>query len=144
MATPNLDAHEETTRPGDRRRATLRFPILCLAGALSALACSSTTPEPKQPMADTEGAIRSAREVGADKNPAAKLRANLADEELTAAKNAVAGGDNARATSLVTRARADADLALALAREQSTLEEKQKAVEAATARANTTGQGAKP
>lgn len=104
-----------------------------------ALACARSWPEPKQPMAEAESASRSAREVGADSQPAAKLRVTLADEQIAEAKAAIAKGDNERATYLLVRARADAELALALAHEQNALSEKQKAVEkAATTRAATT------
>lgn len=115
------------------------FAVLPLA-----LGCGSSWPEPKQPMAEAESASRSAREVGADEQPAAKLRVTLADEQIAEAKAAIAKGDNERATYLLVRARADAELALALAHEQNALSEKQKAVEkSATTRAATTP-GAKP
>jgi uncharacterized protein DUF4398 len=94
-----------------------------------ALACGKSWPEPKQPMADAEAASRSAREVGADDQPAAKLKVALADEQIAEAKARIADGDNERATYLLIRANADAELALALAHEQKALEERQKAVE---------------
>lgn len=117
--------------------------FLFAATASCAVACGSSTPEPKQPMADAEAATRAAREVGAESEPGARLRAKLADEAIAQAKAAVARGDNDRATMLAIRAKADADLALALAREQTANVEKQKAVEASSARTKTT-QGAKP
>jgi hypothetical protein len=70
--------------------------------------------------------------VGAEAQPAAKLQAQLADEQIAAAKERIAEGDNERATFLVVRARADAELALALANEQKALDAKQKAVEQST------------
>ena len=54
-------------------------------------------PEPKQRMADTESAARSAREVGSDMQPNARLQVKLADEQLAAAKPLVAAGDMQRA-----------------------------------------------
>jgi hypothetical protein len=114
--------------------------ICGLAATSLALACSQSWPEPKQPLADAEAASRSANEVGAQAQPAAKLEAQLADEQIAAAKARIAKGDNERATYLVLRARADAELALALAREQKALDAKQKAQEQArsTEEANTT------
>jgi hypothetical protein len=106
--------------------------VWCLSAASLALGCSASWPEPKQPMADAEAASRSAREVGAEAQPAAKLQAQLADEQIAAAKERIAEGDNERATFLVVRARADAELALALANEQKALDAKQKAVEQST------------
>jgi len=90
-------------------------------------------------MAEAEAASRSAREVGADSQPAAKLKVTLADEQIAEAKARIAKGDNERATYLLVRARADAELALALAHEQNALNEKQKAVEqsSSTLEANT-------
>lgn len=84
-------------------------------------------PEPKQPLADAESAARSAREVGADARPDAKLYVHLADEQIVHAKALIADGDNDRARYVLLRARADAELALALAREQIAIGEKQKA-----------------
>jgi hypothetical protein len=100
-----------------------------LAATPLAWGCSQSWPEPKQPMADAEAASRSAQEVGASGQPAAKLQAKLADEQIAEAKSAVAKGDNERATYLIIRARADAELALALTREQNALNAKQKAIE---------------
>jgi parvulin-like peptidyl-prolyl isomerase len=103
--------------------------FLLLAAAPLAVACGSSIPEPKQPMADAVAATRSAREVGADSQPAAKLHVKLADEQIAKAQKEIADGENQRATYLLLRARADAELALALAREQNAVAEKQKAVE---------------
>jgi hypothetical protein len=108
------------------KRSILIGAMLPLAGA-----CGPSWPEPKQPLADAEAAARSAREVGADSQPAAKLKVTLAEEQIAAAKAQIAKGDNERATYLLTRARADAELALALAHEQRALEEKQQAAEKA-------------
>ncbi len=107
-------------------------------------ACGGGFPEPKQPMADAESASRSAREVGADSQPDAKLQAKLADEQIADAKKAVANGDNERATYLLLRARADAELALALAHEQNAITDKQKAIAESTATAEAVTPGATP
>jgi hypothetical protein len=80
-------------------------------------------------MADAESAQRSAREVGAETQPVAKLEVKLADEEIARAKSLVANGENRRADFVLQRARADAELALALTREQTALAEVQRATE---------------
>ena len=117
--------------------------ILLLAATPFAWACGVSFPPPTQPMADAESAARSAREVGADSQPAAKLQVKLADEQIAEAKTLMANGDNERASFVLLRARADAELALALAREQNALVDKQKAVEqSSTAISNLPG--AKP
>src|ERR1043166_7885746 len=116
----------------------LKLPLWILAAPLI-WGCAQSWPEPKQPMAEAEAAARSAHEVGADSQPAAKLRVTLAEEQIAAAKARIAMGDNEHATYLLMRARADAELALALAHEQTALNDKQKAVEQAssTLEANT-------
>jgi hypothetical protein len=110
------------------------------------VACAASMPEPKQPLADAESASRSAREVGAEAQPAARLHAKLADEEITEAKTLIASGDNERAGYVLLRARADAELALALAREQNAIGEKSKALATSSATLSnaTTVPGAKP
>jgi len=94
-------------------------------------------------MSDAEAASRSAREVGADSQPAAKLQVKLADEQIAEAKTLIANGDNDRASYVLLRARADAELALALAREQNALVDKQKAAEQSSATLTANVQGAK-
>jgi hypothetical protein len=103
--------------------------VWMLAAYPLALGCSSSFPEPKQPLADAEAAARSAREVGAESQPAAKLKVTLADEQIADAKASIEKDDNERATYQILRARADAELALALAHEQNALNAKQKAIE---------------
>lgn len=95
-------------------------------------------------MAEAEAASRSAREVGADSQPAAKLKVTLADEQIAEAKARIAQGDNERATYLLLRARADAELALALAHEQNALNDKQKAVEQSSTTLDANKQEATP
>jgi hypothetical protein len=95
-------------------------------------------------MADAESAARSAREVGADSQPAARLEVKLADEQIARAKILVTSGDNKRADLVLMRARADAELALALAREQNAGVDTQKAVEQSSATLTANTQGAKP
>jgi hypothetical protein len=107
--------------------------IAILIASPLAWGCSKSWPEPQTPMAEAEAASRSAREVGADAQPAAKLKVTLADEQIAEAKASIAKGDNERATYLVLRAKADAELALALAHEQAALEAKQKAVQQSSA-----------
>ena len=118
--------------------------ILLLAATPFAWACGASIPAPTQPMADAESASRSAREVGADNQPAAKLQVKLADDQIAEAKTLIANGENERASYVLLRARADAELALALAREQNALVEKQKAAEQSSATLNANTPGAKP
>jgi hypothetical protein len=119
------------------------FSIVAVAVAMMGPGCASFPP-PTQRMADAESAARSAREVGADAQPAARLQVKLADEQIAQAKILVTHGDNRRADFVLMRARADAELALALAREQSALVESQKASEQSTVTYNANTQGARP
>jgi hypothetical protein len=87
-----------------------------------AAACASAPP-PTERMASAEASVRAAREVGADRVPTAQLHVKLADEEIQKAKALSKNDDNDRADTMLQRASADAELALALAREDGTRSE---------------------
>jgi hypothetical protein len=94
------------------------FGVLVLAAAASAAAitaagCSSA---PLRTEKSTSG-IRAAEEVGAAGVPQAALHLQFAKEELAAAKQLSANGEGAKAQSMLLRAEADAELAVALSRE---------------------------
>lgn len=106
-------------------------------------ACGASFPPPTQRMADAESAERSAREVGANDEPAAQLSLKLAQEQIAQAKTAMADDDNALADSLLIRAKADAELAVARARERSARLAGQEAVsDSAAQKTLNAGQGA--
>ena len=102
------------------------------AGLLAAVAgCASTTP-PTERMEASAGAIRAAEEVGATKVPSASLYLQLAREESDRAKTLIANGSpegKSDASSLLQRAQADAELALALAHESDDRAAAQKAID---------------
>jgi hypothetical protein len=137
-----------------RRRAARRVAIpwrdhvkisfISIVGgvALLAVGCGASFPVPTQKLADAESANRSARELGADKKTAAQLNLKLADEEIEAAKAQIKAGDNRRADFILLRAKADAELALALAREHDAKVETVKAVDSSNAKQNATTNGA--
>lgn len=103
--------------------------LLCAAllGA-AATACGASFPVPTQRMADAESAERSAREMGAADQPGAQLHLKLAQEQIADAKASVAEGENEKADMMLVRAKADAELALALSRELAAKVELQRAV----------------
>lgn len=71
------------------------------------------------PLRTTEGAtsgIRAAEEAGAAKVPQASLHLQLAREELELARELAAKGEKEKAASMLLRAEADAELAVALSR----------------------------
>jgi hypothetical protein len=87
-----------------------------LFGFVTALGCA-TTPKPVEQLGQTEGAYRSAQEVGAQNVPQAALELKLAQEELTRANELMKDDRNEEAGQMLLRSRADAELALALTRE---------------------------
>ena len=106
-------------------------------------ACGGSIPPPTQRMADAQSAERSARELGANNVPAARLSLTLADEQISRGKTAMDDGDNERADGLLRRAKADAELAIAQAREAGAQVSGQAAVEeSATQKTTNTVQGA--
>lgn len=120
-----------------------RLMITTLAASLLATACGASYPAPQQKLADAEAAHRSARELGADKKTDAQLNLKLAEEEIASARSQMKAGENERAESTLLRARADAELALALAREHDAKNATGKAVEDANASQNARTNGAK-
>lgn len=106
-------------------------------------ACGASMPPPTQRMANAESAERSARELGANNQPDAKLSLSLAEEQRVQAQKAMSDGDNARADSLLIRSKADAELAIAQARENGAVVANQTAVdESAAQKATNASQGA--
>ncbi len=112
--------------------------ISMVGTALVVSGCGASFPVPAQKLADAESANRAARELGADKKTAAQLNLKLSDEEIEAAKVQMKAGDNQRAEYILLRARADAELALALAKEQDAKVETVKAVDTSNAKQNAT------
>lgn len=88
-----------------------------IAGLGIAAAACGGMPQPTERLVSAQAAIRGAKEVGVDKVPQAELHARLAQEQLEKAEKLIADGDNEQADRLLRRATADAELALAMARE---------------------------
>jgi len=104
-----------------------QFSSLVVCAAL-AVGCGSY-PAPTERVSSAEAAIRGAQEVGAGGIPAAALSVKLAQEEVQKAKQLMQDGDNKRAELILMRAQADAELALAQAREQQAKSEADKALD---------------
>jgi hypothetical protein len=106
-------------------------------------ACAGSIPPPTQRLADAQSSERSAREVGADKAPAAQLSLKLSQDQIAQAQKAMSDGDNERADALLIRARADSELALAQAREKTaSVDHKEAIADSADQKATNAGQGA--
>ena len=74
-------------------------------------------------------AIRAAEEVGASDVPSASLYLQLAKEELENAKGLASRGERERAESMLVRAQADGELAVALSRGDADKTEARQAIE---------------
>jgi hypothetical protein len=88
----------------------LLLPLSLLLGCASA-------PAPTERLTNSEAAIRGALEVEANTIPRAALHLKLAQEQVDKAKRYMEAEDNERAELALRRAQADAELAIALARE---------------------------
>lgn len=107
-------------------------------------ACGASYPVPTQRMADAQSAQRSAKELGAEKDPEAQLHLKLSEEQIAKANTILKDEDNRRADFMLIRAKADAELALAIAHAQVSKGEAQKAIDMANTRSDTNiNQGAR-
>ncbi|MGC4065778.1 MAG: DUF4398 domain-containing protein [Polyangiaceae bacterium] len=98
----------------------MRFLSGYVAAAAAAgllIGCGAAAPVPAEKVSQTEAAIRAASEVGAPSVPKAALHLKMANDQLQTAKGLIAEDSNEEATLALDRARVDAELALALAKE---------------------------
>lgn len=112
-----------------RMRFAAGTPILATGLALFLIACGSSMPPPADRLSSAEAAARSARELGADKEPKAQLHLKLASDEIEQAKKLMADGDNKRADLVLQRANADAELSVWITKEANAKGEAEKAQE---------------
>jgi poly-gamma-glutamate capsule biosynthesis protein CapA/YwtB (metallophosphatase superfamily) len=104
--------------------------MFAMAAATAAIAVGCASSPPLRTEASSSG-IRAAEEVGAAKVPQASLHLQLAKEELENAKRLAANDEKERAVSMLSRAEVDAELAVALSREDAERAEAQAAVDRA-------------
>ncbi len=102
---------------------------LAIGTVLFLVACGSSFPPPTDRLANAEAAARSARELGADREPKAALHLRLASEQIEQAKKLMNDGENRRADLVLQRAGSDAELAVMLAKENNAKAEAEKAQE---------------
>lgn len=110
-----------------RHLSKIAIPACAMAVA-AILAVGCTSAPPLRTEATTSG-IRAAEEVGAAKIPQASLHLQFAKEELELAKQLAAKGEKEQAASMLSRAEADAELAIALSRGDAEKSEARAAVE---------------
>lgn len=89
--------------------------------AFSAMGCAGTD-IPTRELARTEAAVRAADEVGAKGVPRAALHLKFANDSLALAQAYIKDGEEDLARGALERATYDAEVALALAREEQTRE----------------------
>lgn len=95
--------------------------------APTAVGCGGMPP-PNDQLAASQAAIRAAEEVGGNSDPRAALHLKLAREQLEQAKALIQDDDNEAAERLLKRAEADAELALAIAKQRNTQAEAEEAM----------------
>ena len=98
-----------------RHVSKIRF-MVCAAAVVATAIIAGCASAPLRTTEATTSGIRAAEEVGAAKVPQASLHLQLAREELELARKLAAKGDKEEAASMLLRAEADAELAVALSR----------------------------
>ncbi len=84
---------------------------------LAALSRCASAPVTTEKLATTEAPVRAAAELGATRVPEAALELKLAQDQIELAKQFLRDGNKQRADMILLRAQADAELAIALAKE---------------------------
>jgi hypothetical protein len=95
----------------------MKLSLVMVALTAAALAACGSSPPPTARYASASASVRAAHEVGAEKVPDAQLHLQMAEDQLNQAKRMIQDGDNDKASWILSRAQADADLAVGLARE---------------------------
>ena len=88
---------------------------LAIVGVVGLPGCTSS-PVPHAKVASSEAAIRAAHETGSRDVPQAALHLKLAEEQLEQAKRLIRNDEAERASYVLSRAEADAELAIVLSR----------------------------
>jgi hypothetical protein len=105
-----------------------RIVVISVLGALGVVACASN-PVPPAKVTDTQAAISAADAVGANNNPRAALHMKLAREQLQQGEALLRDGEDEEGRLVIDRARIDAELALALTREEQAKREARNSME---------------
>ncbi len=120
--TVSLPTKKATTKRAANAAAVgLSLAMISIGGALGVGCVTRNYPSPTR-IASSEAAIRSARDLGADRIPDAAVHLELAERQLDQAHRYIDEGDDNNARWMLVRADADAHLALALTREARTRE----------------------
>lgn len=107
----------------------IRFNTVFAFAVLVFLVACGGAPSPDRELVAAEAAIRGAQEIGAPSIPDASLHLRLAERQVDKAKALMRDGNNGRATLMLMRAQADAELAVSLARENTLKSEAKEAAD---------------
>lgn len=99
--------------------------IITLFALLSA--CGGSGPVPSTERTKALADVRAAEEVGAGQVPKAALHLKMARDQIATAERLIADEENEEAAMVLTRAQADAEVAIALAHENKLRQEAQEA-----------------
>lgn len=88
-----------------------------LAGLMACVACGPSVPPPVEARAAAEGDVGVAAGLNAKSDNEAATYLKHAEDQIAEAKKLMEAGDNERATAVLKRAKADAELSIQLAKE---------------------------
>lgn len=112
--------------------------IIGVTVVLSSLAACATARPPTESLAESMAAVRSAEELGAPRVPQAAAALKLAQDEVDRTRALMSDAQNGRARLMALRAASDADLAIALVREDQARRSAERAAERTSAAAQAT------
>jgi hypothetical protein len=100
-----------------------------VTASLWMLAGCGSTPPPTQRMTSAKASMRAAQELGADHIPKAQLHLQLAEEQVRHADELIDDGKMERADLLLQRADVDAQLAIAISRQDAARDQLRQSVD---------------
>ncbi len=104
------------------------YLLVMFLGASSLIACGGV-PRPERQFTQTSSTLSAAEAIGAERTPQAALHLKMARDALSEAERLMAQENYERATLVLDRAEADAELALSLAQETQVRNEAEDAIE---------------
>lgn len=109
---------QRASAPAAARRGLLARGAFALTLSVLVCACGGGYPEPRNQLTSSEAAVRAAEVAGAQNSPQSALHLKRAREQVEIGRNLIQEGENERAEWVLKRAQSDADLALAVASEE--------------------------
>jgi hypothetical protein len=128
------NSQHETYRLLRKKEAGMKTYLFCGLSSAALISACASYPRPEENVANSMAVARSASVAGAAEIPEGQLQLKLAQEEIDAARKLMDDGEYERADYMSLRAYYDAELALALAREEAAKRGEQHTLRAAQAR----------